>query len=143
MKYLKAFLCFLPILGVTVLYNFSFEMHITPAGQMGQIDSVDFLVSLVYMVLWITMSIFAGYKGLKSLYAGGIIYSCLPFIGLLGMPFIGNSPLAALVIIIFYLGAPLQGISIWLQFVQLPLIIGGYYTGIQIKNCFNPSSKAE
>ena len=134
MKYLKIFLGFLFFLSITVLYNYSFRMHITPAGQMGQITAVDFWASLIYIVLWVDISIIAGYKDLKSLYIGGIVYSSLSFIGLLGIPFIGNSPLAVLILIIFYFGAPLQGISIWLQYVQLPLIIGGYCIGIKIKN---------
>ena len=134
MKFLKMFLWFLLFLSITVIYIYSFGMHITPAGKMGQITTVDFFVSLIYIVLWAGLSILAGYKDLKSLYIGGILYSCLSFIGLLGIPFIGKSPLALLIMIIFYLGAPLQGISIWLQFAQLPLIIGGYGIGIQIKN---------
>jgi hypothetical protein len=77
MKYLKIYLCFLLFLGITVLYIYSFGMRITPAGQMGQITAADFFVSLIYIVLWFAISIIAGYKGLKSLYVGGIAYSCL------------------------------------------------------------------
>ena len=77
MKYLKIFICFLLFLGITVLYIYSFGMRITPAGQMGQITAADFFVSLIYIVLWFAISIIAGYKGLKSLYVGGIAYSCL------------------------------------------------------------------
>lgn len=133
MKYLKMLLWFLLFLSITILYNYFFGMHIRPTGKLSQITAVDFFASLIYLVLWIAISIIAGYKNLKSLYIGGIVYSCLSFIGLLGIPFIGSSPLAVLSIIIFYFGVPLQGISIWLQFIQLPLIIGGYYIGMQIK----------
>lgn len=134
MKYLKVFLCFLLFLSIPVLYIYSFGIHITPAGQMDEITIADFFASLIYIALWFAISIIAGYKGLKNLYIGGIAYSCLSFAGLLGMPFIGNHPLALLTMLIFYLGAPLQGISIWLQFAQLPLFIGGHYIGTQIKN---------
>jgi hypothetical protein len=45
MKYLKILLWFLLFLSITVLYSYSFGMHITPAGQMGEITAVDFIVS--------------------------------------------------------------------------------------------------
>lgn len=132
MKYLKITSTLVSLFGIVFLFNLKFTMNFTPAGSMGEISDLNVYASLAYIVFWVALSILTGFKGYKYIFIGGLIYSILPFIGLLGTLFI-PSPLAIIIMFTFYLGVPVQGVGAGMVFLQLPILIIGYIIGKRIK----------
>ncbi len=132
MKYLKVILGLLIFIGITITFNYFFRMVFTPAGKVGKPTNINVTASALYIAAWTAMSVVAGFKGCRSILEAAVIYSGMPFIGFLGSFFMGT-PLAYIVMIIFYWGVPVQGINYGLLFLQLPICIFGYMAGSRLK----------
>lgn len=132
MKYVKSAATLLVLICIVILCNIKFRMYITPAGEMGEISSLNTVVSTIYIIMWSVLSLFSGLKGYKSIFIGGLIYSILPYFGLLGGLLI-PSPLAILILIPFYFAVPLQGLGSLFVFLQLPILLLGYIVIGKIK----------
>lgn len=128
MRYLRIAVWFVIFIGITIIFNVCFRMYYTPAGFMGELTTANTVASTVYMLFWIFLSIVTGLKKYRSVLTASIIYSCLPFIGLTGTLFMGT-PLAILILIVFYWTVPVQGIHYAFLFLQLPLFLLGYRFG--------------
>jgi hypothetical protein len=118
--------------GITVLFNYFFKMHLTPAGNMGKVTMANVIASYIYVAGWAVLSFVSGIKRFKSILFAALIYSCLPFLAMAGSLFAGNAP-AVILMVIFYLGVPVQGVHSGLLFLQLPIFLLGYKMGNSIK----------
>ena len=128
MRYLTTAIWFVIFIGITIIFNVCFRMYYTPAGLMGELTIANTVASTAYMLFWILISIVSGLKKYRSVLTASIIYSSLPFISLTGTLFMGT-PLAILILIMFYWGVPVQGIHYVFLFLQLPLFLLGYKFG--------------
>jgi hypothetical protein len=128
LKYLKITTWLIAFIGITILFNISFRMIYTPAGIMGDISPVNTALSIAYILFWVLLSVIAGYKKFRGVLTAAIIYSCLPFLSLLGTLYMGTR-LAIIILIVFYWGVPVQGINHTLVYLQLPLFLLGYKIG--------------
>lgn len=131
MKYIKIGIWVILLFGITVLFNISFSMVFTPDGVKGAVTVSNIVASWAYLIFWVALSVFAGSRKDKCIFVAGIIYSSLPFLGLIGIPFLGTR-LAFMVLILFYWGVPVQGISSALVYLQLPIFLLGYISGIKM-----------
>lgn len=98
---------------VTILisFNLCFRMVYTPAGLMGKISSANLIASATYLIVWLVLSVVSGIKRRKEILVAALIYSAMPLLGVLGGTF-GVSPLAILIMLLFYWTVPIQGIFI-------------------------------
>jgi hypothetical protein len=131
MKYVKTALWVVCLIGITVLFNISFRMVFTPDGLKGEVTVSNIVVSWAYLLFWVGLSVVSGIWKDKCIFTAGIIYSSLPFVSLIGIPFLGTR-LAYIVLIFFYCGVPVQGISPALVYCQLPIFLLGYKVGNKI-----------
>ena len=96
---------------ILILFNLSFRMVYTPAGLMGKISSANLIASATYLIAWLVLSVVSGIKRRKEILVAALIYSAMPLLGVLGGTF-GVSPLAILIMFLFYWTVPIQGIFI-------------------------------
>jgi len=96
---------------ILILFNVSFRMVYTPAGQMGEISSTNLIASAFYLTAWLVLSVVSGIKKRQEILVAALIYSAMPILGVLGGMF-GVSPLAILIMFLFYWTVPIQGIFI-------------------------------
>lgn len=96
---------------VLILFNVSFRMVYTPAGQMGEISSTNLFASAIYLTAWLVLSVVSGIKKRQEILVAALIYSAMPLLGVLGGMF-GVSPLVILIMFLFYWTVPIQGIFI-------------------------------
>lgn len=132
MRYLKTTIWLMIFIGITIIFNISFRMISTPAGTMGEVSAVNIAASVAYILFWVLLSFISGYKKFRNVLTAAVIYSCLPFFGLLGFFLIGTR-LAIIIMFVFYCGVPVQGISQALIYLLLPLFLLGYKLGTIIK----------
>ncbi len=65
-----------------------------------QIGVLDKLLSVVYLVVWMSAAFFAGRRKWQSVFRGMMIYSALPFIGLLGYFFLKRGMKAGILLLL-------------------------------------------
>ena len=136
-NYLAICIWVIVLISITVIFNLSFRMIYTPAGIMGEVSKVNIYASLTYMLFWVLLSVIAGFKKDRRVLIASIIYSIMPFIGMIGSLYVGT-PLAILILIVFYWGVPVQGIypDPALVFLQLPLFFLGYIIGFYLDKVY-------
>lgn len=67
------------------------------AAQVGVLDKI---LSIAYIVLWMTAAFFSGRRGWQSVFRGMMAYSALPFIGLLGYFFLKRGMKAGILLLL-------------------------------------------
>lgn len=127
-------------LAIMIVFNLSFQLVYTPAGLMGRIPSANLIASATYLISWLVLSVISGIKRRKEILIATLIYSAMPLLGFIGALFMGT-PLALLIMFIFYWTVPIQGIFIGNEhlivsgLVLQPLIFCvGYFLSQTIKH---------
>ena len=61
--------------------------HLAPDFALN-VGTFDQIISIIYIIAWFTVSFFSGKNDYKNIFRGMMIYSALPFIGLIGYFFL-------------------------------------------------------
>lgn len=82
------------------LYNFlAGNGHNLPPDFAMNVKTSHQVASVLYIIFFFAIAFFSGKKNLKNVYRGMIIYSSLPFVGLIGYFFLKKSMKAGIIIL--------------------------------------------
>jgi len=99
-------------------FLFIFNIHFTPQGNVGSLNIINAFASLIYLIIWLFISLWAGLKNQKAVLIAAIIYSLYPMLLILfpvllqfktELLFIKSKLLFILLFLGFYWSCPIQG----------------------------------
>ncbi|HBV97191.1 MAG: hypothetical protein JL50_08965 [Peptococcaceae bacterium BICA1-7] len=64
------------LMGISIV--FLPNIHLTPQGNVGTIDYTNVFVSVFFIIAWLFLAIYSGYKKILEIFIAAIIYSLLP-----------------------------------------------------------------
>ena len=122
------------ILLLVISFMFTFNAIFSPQGQIAKKEFFYIVASVFYVISWVAVSIYSGYKYLPDVLIAALVYSLLPFSLYINFGYIINTVLYTLAIIWTY---PLQGIMsgtgsgniALVALFQICIFIAGYMIG--------------